>query len=79
MKVVPYWNNEPFLISINHILSEQMDLFRTHSVSGIKHRFHDGPVSLLGTEILVYFSSESFNDDLYENKARNVNTAASKL
>lgn len=59
-------NDEPFLDIYQSTYSSDGNYSEPISVSELNTRFHEGPVSLSKDGNTIYFSSESFNDDLYE-------------
>lgn len=59
-------NGEPFLDIYQSTYSTDGSYSKPISVSELNTRFHEGPVSLSNDGVTIYFSSESFNDDLYQ-------------
>jgi outer membrane protein OmpA-like peptidoglycan-associated protein/tetratricopeptide (TPR) repeat protein len=60
------WNNEPYLdiyqstYNANGVYSDPI------SVNELNSRFHEGPVAITKDGTIIYFSSESFKDKLFE-------------
>ncbi|RTY90502.1 OmpA family protein [Flavobacterium sp. RSP46] len=61
------WNNEPFLDIYQSSYSANGTYSEPIPVDELNSRFHEGPVTLTKNGNVVYFSSESFNDKLFEN------------
>ncbi|RTY64292.1 OmpA family protein [Flavobacterium sp. LB2P53] len=61
------WNNEPFLDIYQSSYSANGKYSEPIPVDELNSRFHEGPVTLTKNGNVVYFSSESFNDKLFEN------------
>jgi outer membrane protein OmpA-like peptidoglycan-associated protein/tetratricopeptide (TPR) repeat protein len=59
-------NDEPFLDIYQSTYNTDGTYSEPSSVSELNTRFHEGPVSLSKDGNTIYFSSESFNDDLYQ-------------
>ncbi len=67
------WNNEPFL----DIYQSNYNVDGTYSipipVEELNSKFHEGPVSITKDGNVIYFSSESFKDKLFQkDKAKNL-------
>jgi outer membrane protein OmpA-like peptidoglycan-associated protein/tetratricopeptide (TPR) repeat protein len=60
------WNDEPFLDIYQSNLKPDGSFSEPTSVSELNTRFHEGPVSITADGNTIYFSSESFNSNLYE-------------
>ncbi len=60
------WNNEPFLDIYQSNLKADGSYSEPTAVSELNSRFHEGPVSITADGNTIYFSSESFNSNLYE-------------
>ncbi|MEZ7500536.1 OmpA family protein [Flavobacterium sp. Arc3] len=59
-------NDEPFLDIYQSTYSADGSYSDPISVTELNTRFHEGPVSLSKDGNTIYFSSESFNDDLFQ-------------
>jgi len=68
------WNDEPFLDLYQSIFQEQGATYSIPTlISELNSVYHEGPLTMTRDGKTVYFSSESFNEKLFEkNKARNV-------
>jgi outer membrane protein OmpA-like peptidoglycan-associated protein/tetratricopeptide (TPR) repeat protein len=65
------WNDEPFLDIYQSNLKPDGSFSEPTPVSELNSRFHEGPVGITADGSTIYFSSESFNSNLYEkNKAK---------
>jgi outer membrane protein OmpA-like peptidoglycan-associated protein/tetratricopeptide (TPR) repeat protein len=60
------WNEEPFLDIYQSNLKPDGSYSEPTPVSELNTRFHEGPVSVTADGKTIYFSSESFNSNLYE-------------
>lgn len=60
------WNDEPFLDIYQSNLKADGSYSEPTAVSELNSRFHEGPVSITADGNTIYFSSESFNSNLYE-------------
>jgi outer membrane protein OmpA-like peptidoglycan-associated protein len=60
------WNDEPFLDIYQSNLKSDGSFSEPTPVSELNSRFHEGPVSITADGNTIYFSSESFNSNLYE-------------
>jgi outer membrane protein OmpA-like peptidoglycan-associated protein len=60
------WNEEPFLDIYQSSLKPDGSYSEPTPVSELNTRFHEGPVSVTADGKTIYFSSESFNSNLYE-------------
>ena len=60
------WNEEPFLDIYQSNLKPDGSYSEPTLVSELNTRFHEGPVSVTAEGKTIYFSSESFNSNLYE-------------
>jgi outer membrane protein OmpA-like peptidoglycan-associated protein/tetratricopeptide (TPR) repeat protein len=60
------WNEEPFLDIYQSNLKPDGSYSEPTPVSELNTRFHEGPVSVTTDGKTIYFSSESFNSNLYE-------------
>ena len=65
------WNEEPFLDIYQSDLKADGSFSEPTPVSELNSRFHEGPVSITSDGNTIYFSSESFNSNLFEkNKSK---------
>lgn len=60
------WNEQPFLDIYQSNLKPDGSYSEPTPVSELNTRFHEGPVSVTADGKTIYFSSESFNSNLYE-------------
>lgn len=60
------WNEEAFLDIYQSNLKQDGSFSEPTPVSELNSRFHEGPVSVTADGNTIYFSSESFNSNLYE-------------
>jgi outer membrane protein OmpA-like peptidoglycan-associated protein/tetratricopeptide (TPR) repeat protein len=60
------WNDEPFLDIYQSNLKPDGSFSEPTPVLELNSRFHEGPVSITADGNTIYFSSESFNSNLYE-------------
>jgi len=68
------WNNEPFLDLYQSNFEEEGATYSKPTLmSGLNSVYHEGPLTMTRDGKTVYFSSESFNEKMFEkNKARKV-------
>jgi outer membrane protein OmpA-like peptidoglycan-associated protein/tetratricopeptide (TPR) repeat protein len=59
------WKNEPFLDIYQSNYNEDGSLSEPTLVSELNTKYHEGPVSISSDGSTIYFSSESFKDNLY--------------
>jgi outer membrane protein OmpA-like peptidoglycan-associated protein len=60
------WNNEPFLDIYQSNYNEDGTYSEPIPVEELNSKFHEGPVSITKDGSTIYFSSESFQDKLFE-------------
>ena len=60
------WNNEPFLDIYQSTYSAGGSYSEPVAVDELNSRFHEGPITMTKDGSVVYFSSESFKDKLFE-------------
>ncbi|MFV5703758.1 OmpA family protein [Flavobacterium sp. XS2P12] len=60
------WNNEPFLDIYQSTYNAAGSYSEPVAVDELNSRFHEGPVTMTKDGSVVYFSSESFKDKLFE-------------
>ena len=60
------WNNEPFLDIYQSIYNSDGSYSEPIPVNELNSRFHEGPVTMTKDGNVIYFSSESFKDKLFE-------------
>lgn len=60
------WNNEPFLDIYQSTYNADGSYTEPIPVDELNSRFHEGPVTMTKDGNVVYFSSESFKDKLFE-------------
>lgn len=60
------WNNEPYLDIYQSTYNADGSYSDPISVNELNSRFHEGPVAITKDGTVVYFSSESFKDKLFE-------------
>lgn len=61
------WNNEPYLDIYQSTYNTDGSYSEPVSVGELNSRFHEGPVSISNDGNSIYFSSESFKDELFVN------------
>ncbi|WP_035668269.1 OmpA family protein [Flavobacterium sp. 83] len=61
------WNNEPFLDIYQSNFKEDGTFAEPVLVKELNTKYHEGPVSISRDGNTVYFSTESLNDNLFEN------------
>lgn len=65
------WNEEPFLDIYQSNLKADGSFSEPTPISELNSRFHEGPVSITSDGNTIYFSSESFNSNSFEqNKSK---------
>jgi outer membrane protein OmpA-like peptidoglycan-associated protein len=60
------WNNEPFLDIYQSNCTDDGTYSEPIPVDELNSKFHEGPVSITKDGNIIYFSSESFKDELFE-------------
>lgn len=60
------WNGEPFLDIYQSTYQSDGSYSEPIAVKELNSRFHEGPVTLTKDGTVIYFSSESFKDKLFE-------------
>ena len=60
------WNNEPFLDIYQSTSKADGSYSEPIPVDELNTRFHEGPVAITKDGTIIYFSSESFKDKLFE-------------
>ena len=60
------WNNEPYLDIYQSSYNADGSYSDPISVNELNSRFHEGPLTMTKDGTVVYFSSESFKDKLFE-------------
>jgi len=60
------WNEEPFLDIYQSNLKSDGSFSEPTPIAELNTRFHEGPVSISADGNTIYFSSESFNANLFE-------------
>lgn len=60
------WNNEPFLDIYQSTYNLDGTFSKPIAVGDLNTRFHEGPVSITKDGSIMYFSSESFQEKLFE-------------
>jgi outer membrane protein OmpA-like peptidoglycan-associated protein/tetratricopeptide (TPR) repeat protein len=60
------WNEEPFLDIYQSNLKSDGSFSEPTPITELNTRFHEGPVSISADGNTIYFSSESFNANLFE-------------
>ncbi len=61
------WKNEPFLDLYESVYNEARQSFSSpKKLKNLNTKYHEGPVSITKDGKTMYFSSESFNENLYQ-------------
>ena len=60
------WNNEPYLDIYQSTYNADGSYAEPISVNELNSRFHEGPLTMTKDGTVIYFSSESFKDKLFE-------------
>jgi outer membrane protein OmpA-like peptidoglycan-associated protein len=60
------WNNEPYLDIFQSTYNSDGSYSEPIPVNELNSRFHEGPVTMTKDGNVIYFSSESFQDKLFE-------------
>ena len=60
------WNDEPYLDIYQTFISPDGTYSQPSPITELNSKFHEGPLTMSKDRSAVYFSSESFNEKLYE-------------
>lgn len=65
------WNEEPYLDLYKATYNANGTISEATLVEGVNTKWHDGPATISADGNTMYFSSESYNDNLYEKDKEN--------
>lgn len=60
------WNDEPYLDIYQTVISADGTYSQPSQITELNSKFHEGPLTMSKDRSTIYFSSESFNEKLYE-------------